>query len=161
MLRKIRRKEREKCQFVTMMDQVGFSQVHCPCPYSVFTMSWVRKLVFVPSEMLCDPLFSPAGITTFIAWKKTIHQVEAINRSDDGTRTGFGRFLVQVVSFDEFLTKSSGDRDQRVNTCDVALKVGRANNEATREAYDNLHCSIYTDPGCHELAFFTFFFDLF
>ena len=34
---------------VLMMDQVGFSQVHCPCPYSVFTMSWVRKLVFVPS----------------------------------------------------------------------------------------------------------------
>ena len=35
---------------ILMMDQVGFSQVHCPCPCSVFTMSWVRKLVFVPSE---------------------------------------------------------------------------------------------------------------
>ena len=35
---------------VLMMDQVGFSQVHCPCPYSVFTISWVRKLVFVPSD---------------------------------------------------------------------------------------------------------------
>ena len=34
---------------VLMMCQLGFSQVHCPCPYSVFTMSWVRKLVFVPS----------------------------------------------------------------------------------------------------------------
>ena len=33
-----------------MVYQVGFSQVHCPCPYSVFTMSWVRKLVFVPSD---------------------------------------------------------------------------------------------------------------
>ena len=36
---------------VLMMDQVGFSQVHCPCPYSVPTMSWVRKLVFVPSDL--------------------------------------------------------------------------------------------------------------
>ena len=40
---------------VLMMYQVGFSQVHCPCPYSVFTVSWVRKLVFVPSvrEVFC------------------------------------------------------------------------------------------------------------
>ena len=38
---------------VLMMDQVGFSQVHCPCPYNVFTMSCVRKLVFVPSGGLC------------------------------------------------------------------------------------------------------------
>ena len=42
---------------VLMMDQVDFSQVHYPCPYSVFTMSWVRKLVFVPSVTLRDVLW--------------------------------------------------------------------------------------------------------
>ena len=34
---------------VLMMYQLGLSQVHCPCPYNVFTMSWVRKLGFAPS----------------------------------------------------------------------------------------------------------------
>ena len=38
---------------VLMMYQLGFSQVHCPCPCNVFTMSWVRKLGFVPSEGCC------------------------------------------------------------------------------------------------------------
>jgi hypothetical protein len=30
--------------------QVGFWSLHCPSPYNVLTMSWVRKLGFVPSE---------------------------------------------------------------------------------------------------------------
>ena len=35
---------------VLVMYQLGFSQVHCPCPCNVFTMSWVRKLGFAPSD---------------------------------------------------------------------------------------------------------------
>ena len=50
-----------------MMDQLGFSQVHCPCPHSVFTMSWVKKLVFVPSvREICHmvgSLYRPANLS--------------------------------------------------------------------------------------------------
>ena len=34
---------------VLMVYQASMSPVHCPFPYSVFTMYWVRKLAFVPS----------------------------------------------------------------------------------------------------------------
>ena len=34
---------------VLMMYQLGFSQVHFPCPYNIFTMSCIRKLGFSPS----------------------------------------------------------------------------------------------------------------
>ena len=34
---------------VLMVYQASMSQVHCPFPYSVFTMYWIRKLEFAPS----------------------------------------------------------------------------------------------------------------
>ena len=34
---------------VLMVYQASMGPVHCPFPYSVFTMYWVGKLEFVPS----------------------------------------------------------------------------------------------------------------
>ena len=98
---------------VLMMDQVGFSQVHCPCPYSVFTMSWVRKLVFVPSVRGLSPsilvgIFPQACHTSMIghlsvAFRGRHPTSSSIGKNPQLTTSGFSAAEPMSTSWQKYV----------------------------------------------------------
>ena len=65
---------------VLVMYQLGFSQVHCPCPCNVFTMSWVRKLGFAPSVYHVDCVLEvDLQVISCLAFTRCIVHIDCVN----------------------------------------------------------------------------------